>query len=153
MSDAFDRRQSATKSDLEALKEYVLMMFGERDKALITTAAGLSTKLESMNQFRQQLSDQAATFVRRSEHDELSRQVVAMQVTTQDQIGDCAQRVELVSLRDEFNRAVVARTAQMDRMEQSQVAMQARYALISVIIGFVLSALGVWAAWGGPHHG
>ena len=56
------------------------------EKASILAAEALEVRLHSMNEFRTQLKDQAASFVRRDEHEhaQLSRQVQNISAFTSD---------------------------------------------------------------------
>jgi len=56
------------------------------EKASILAAEALEVRLHSMNEFRTQLKDQAASFVRRDEHEhaQLSRQVQNISAFTPD---------------------------------------------------------------------
>ena len=70
------RNESISLGELHSLKEMIQLRFDELDKRLIITSEGqaralelaasnMDTKLESMNQFRQQLNAQAGSFATR----------------------------------------------------------------------------------------
>jgi hypothetical protein len=60
-----------TEEEKISLKEYVDMRFDEIKYNVTTTAQQLDKRLDSMNEFREQLNTQTRTFISRPEHDAL----------------------------------------------------------------------------------
>ena len=61
--------------DTVSLREYIDRIFRERDRALKTALSSLNRRLKSMNEFRQTLSDQAGTFVTKTEFNALKERM------------------------------------------------------------------------------
>jgi len=60
-----------TEEERISLKEYVDMRFDEVKYSVTTTATQLDKRLDSMNEFRQQLNDQTRDFINRAEYNAL----------------------------------------------------------------------------------
>ena len=58
-----------------SLKKYVDTRFTALEKSTETTAFQLDKRLDSMNEFREQLNTQTATFISRPEHEALVQRV------------------------------------------------------------------------------
>jgi septal ring factor EnvC (AmiA/AmiB activator) len=65
--------------ECERIKELMLEMFTARDKATKVALDTLDKRLDSMNEFRNAMADQASHFIRREEHDQLAAQINEMQ--------------------------------------------------------------------------
>jgi len=56
---------------IDGLKEYICARLDGIEKATSIASEAMNTRLEGMNEFRQQLKDQSGTFITRLEHDSL----------------------------------------------------------------------------------
>ena len=64
-----------TWNDSVSLKEFFLAKLEAQEKALTLAREIMNTRLETMNEFREQLKSQAGTFITRSEHDLLANEI------------------------------------------------------------------------------
>jgi hypothetical protein len=75
---------NASKTETVPLRDYVDVRFTDIEKARVTAEAQLNMRLESMNEFRSSLKDQASTFLTRTEyeakHDALESKIHVLQL-------------------------------------------------------------------------
>ncbi len=68
--------------DVDSLKEYVDSRIADQDKAVLTANMANDKRLDSVNEFRNQLNDQTRTFLTRNEfsaqHESLQKQITAL---------------------------------------------------------------------------
>lgn len=76
---------------------YVERLLAERDRALDAAHASMDKRLDSMNEFRDTLRDQAGSFVARQEHDVLARQVEECRRSQAMQEGKASQNSVLIA--------------------------------------------------------
>lgn len=78
MSDDCLARLAVLENELKALHKQFDQALSERDKALIIAAKNIADKMEAMNQIREQLATQKASFVSRDEFSLLKDQMPRM---------------------------------------------------------------------------
>ena len=98
-----------------SLREYIETKFAELEKrldvtfklqneAVSTASSKLELRLESMNNFREQLSDQSKTFVTKTEHDFLLKRIDDIKDTSNEKIDEVK---ELVNARPTWITSVI----------------------------------------------
>jgi len=82
------------KEDFERLVD---TRFAASDKAIDHAHASMEKRLDSLNEIRGALSDQAATFITRPEHETVSKQIEKLQIVQATQEGKASQNAVIVA--------------------------------------------------------
>lgn len=109
-----------THEDGVSLKEYFEARFDAMDKALKLAQEANESRLEGMNEFRKAMSDQAGHFVTRMEADTAKN---LMRAEIQSELSDICADVKL--------------------LQKSQNIAEGKASQSSVIIVFIISAIGI----------
>jgi ribonuclease HII len=74
-------------SKFKELKEYVDIRFSSAEKATSLAQETLTARLESMNEFRESLKDQTASFITRREVDNFQKEIEALKLQQAENKG------------------------------------------------------------------
>lgn len=70
----------SSESDNVTLKEFVITILDEREKQLHMTRSDLERRLESMNELRNQLTDERGSFVTLTQHELINDAIKDLQI-------------------------------------------------------------------------
>jgi hypothetical protein len=118
---ALTRVDRELQAHFHAAREEVHAALASADKAIAKSEASTDKRFDSVNEFRAQLSDQAATFMMRSEslarHDRTAEQVSEMAGRHENDIRMARERFEsdLTALRQRFESDIATINSRLDR--------------------------------------
>lgn len=118
---AFLAQQTAMSTALTAAERAVQAALVSAEKAVTKAEIASDKRFEATNEFRQQLSDQAATFISRSEAD-----------------------TRIIALGDRLDSKFEVETGRVTRVENQVSNIQGRmiaYAAIGAVVGSVITAI------------
>ena len=96
------------ESKYEHNREIFQEMFRARDLAIETAKISITERLDAMNEFREQLTSQAAMFITRDEHSVVMEQIAKLQLQAQADVARFVTRDEIGTLRGIADRQEVA---------------------------------------------
>ena len=98
---AFAAQQTAMKTALDAASAAVAVALGAAEKAVGKAENAAEKRFESINEFRGQLSDQASSFIARTEAEArlqaLAEKIDAETIRTSEKLGEINKRLDLSS--------------------------------------------------------
>jgi len=133
---AFTAQQTAMRTALEAAEKAVQTALTSAEKAVAKAEVAAEKRFESVNEFRAQLTDQAATFVNRNEA-EIRISSLAEKLDTETKRN--ANRIGELELRVNSRLDILAGTTagSADRRSESRLDFGTIVQVASVLIAFV----------------
>lgn len=128
-------------SDGVSLKDYVDLRFLEHQRAIDKAEASMSTRLAGMNEFRDQLKDQAARLLSREEYASAHGQITGVVNELRDQVQKNIGRPEWSAKCDMLEVQVkeLRTIADMARgkASQSSVLVAGLFSIVGIVLGLV----------------
>jgi len=131
-----DERLITAIADIVALDRRVTDGFASRDKALDVALTSLNAHLTVMNEFRGAMSDQAAEFITRKEHEQLLSQITEQALDARSIAAQYVPRVDMNAM-----------TNRMENCEKQQATMQGRYAMVALLFSTGVVIANLVAVW------
>ena len=127
------------------LKEYVLDKFDSAEHALELAFNHLNSRLEGMNDFRQQLQSQTATFITRNEHDDLIKKVDVSIKELKEADNNFINRAEhealTLRLTSDIQSLRESRAEISGKASQNSFLITLGVSLVSLIVSMVMAIL------------
>lgn len=118
----------ATEARFQAVDRSTALAFAALDKATALAASAVEKRLESMNEFRQQLNDQASHFVTRVEIDDKMNAATATH-------GEYDRRLQMLEQKKLDVTVHEALDMRLQAVEQATANIQGRMVAIGASIG------------------
>jgi len=147
-----EERLAVAETRIAALEQRMLDGFQSRDKALDVALKSLNEHLLVMNEFRGAMSDQAAKFITRAEHEDLKYRSASFITRAEHEqlMGQITQQaLDARSIAIEYVPRVdmVIMATRMENCEKAQAQMQARYAMVALVFSTMVVIANLIAVW------
>jgi predicted nucleic acid-binding Zn-ribbon protein len=139
----FEAQQEALAAALLAQKEAVLTAMIAAEKAVAKAEAATEKRFESVNEFRGQLADQAATLMSRIEYSSAHANLVQQIDALTARVSLSVTKVEADSIHGGQAERLNDLAARVGKIEGQSAGMNRSWGIVAAVVGFGLTIVGI----------